>query len=112
MIGNDNSLTGGLVAAGFRPEFHRRPRRPPMARFEGSWAMPCAINRGVGIEAHLKGRNRPGRAPPAPSGTRRGIDEDASGGAEVDGSISVLKNDDLTPAKGRTHRRFRFLKHG
>jgi uncharacterized membrane protein YcaP (DUF421 family) len=31
---------------------------------------------------------------------------------EVDGSISVLKNDDLTPSKGKSHRRFRYLKHG
>ncbi|SRR5258706_2379500 len=31
---------------------------------------------------------------------------------EVDGSISVLKNDDLTPAGHKPHRRFRYLKHG
>jgi len=118
MIGNDNSLVGGLLAAVVLIVLNFTVGRAAR-RWLGFGRLlkghaAVLINRGIVIEAHLK---------------QEGIDNDELIAAlrehgvasvddvrlavlEVDGSISVLKDDDLTPAKGKSHRRFRYLKHG
>jgi len=117
MVGNDNSLTGGLVAAGalllLNFTVGRVARRwLGLGRvLKGHAAV--LVNRGIVLEEHLK---QEGIARDELMGALRehgvgSIDDVRLAVLEVDGSISVLKNDDLTPAKGKTHRRFRYLKH-
>ena len=117
MVGNDNSLTGGLVAAGalllLNFTVGRAARRwLGLGRvLKGHAAV--LVNRGIVLEEHLK---QEGIARDELMGALRehgvgSIDDVRLAVLEVDGSISVLKNDDLTPAKGKTHRRFRYLKH-
>jgi uncharacterized membrane protein YcaP (DUF421 family) len=117
MVGPDNSLAGGLVAAaalfGLNFAVGRLVRRSrPVSRLLRGHAT-ILVNRGIIQEWNLK---------------REGIEHDDLMAAlrqhgiataddvrlavlEVDGTISVVKNDDLTPTGDRSHRRFRFLKH-
>jgi len=115
MVGPDNSLTGGLVAAavlfGVNFAVGRVSRRyRPFSRFLRGHAT-ILVNRGIIQEWNLK---------------REGIEHEDLEAAlrehgigsyddvrlavlEVDGTISVLRNDDLAPGE-KSHRRFRFLK--
>jgi uncharacterized membrane protein YcaP (DUF421 family) len=71
------------------------------------------INRGIVIQEHLR---QEGIAQDELMAALRehgvaSLDDVRLAVLEVDGSISVLKEDDLVPAKGKAHRRFRYLKH-
>jgi uncharacterized membrane protein YcaP (DUF421 family) len=117
MIGNDNSLAGGLVAAGALIVLNftvgRAARRwMPVGRLLRGHAS-VLINRGIVIEEHLR---REGIASDELMAALRehgvaSVDDVRLAVLEVDGSISVLKDDDLVPAEGKPHRRFRYLKH-
>jgi uncharacterized membrane protein YcaP (DUF421 family) len=117
MIGNDNSLAGGLVAAGalivLNFTIGRAARRwMPVGRLLRGHAS-VLINRGIVIEEHLR---REGIASDELMAALRehgvaSVDDVRLAVLEVDGSISVLKDDDLVPAEGKPHRRFRYLKH-
>jgi uncharacterized membrane protein YcaP (DUF421 family) len=117
MIGNDNSLSGGLVAAGALIVLNftvgRAARR--WLRFGRllKGHATVLINRGIIIEEHLR---QEGIARDELMAALRehgvgSLDDVRLAVLEVDGSISVLKQDDLVPAHGRAHRRFRYLRH-
>ena len=118
MVGPDNSLLGGLIAAGVLFALNIT-----VGRAAGRWMKlgrllrghaTLLINRGIILEAHLA---REGilqsdlmaalreHGVSSPEDVRLAV-------LEVDGSISVLKNDDVTPSEHKPHRRFRYLKHG
>jgi uncharacterized membrane protein YcaP (DUF421 family) len=116
MIGNDNSLAGGLVAAAalivLNFSVGRAARRwMPLGRLVKGHAS-VLVNRGVIVEDHLR---REGIARDELMAALRehgagSLDDVRLAVLEVDGSISVLKNEDITPAEGKPHRRFRYLK--
>ncbi len=117
MVGNDNSLVGGLVAAGALLALNFTVGRAAR-RWLGFGRLlkghaAVLVNRGIVIEEHLR---QEGIAHDELLAALRehgvgSIDDVRLAVLEVDGSISVLKNDDLTPAKGKTHRRFRYTRH-
>jgi len=117
MIGNDNSLSGGLIAAGALIVLNftvgRAARR--WLRFGRllKGHATVLINRGIVIQEHLR---QEGIAQDELMAALRehgvaSLDDVRLAVLEVDGSISVLKEDDLVTAKGKAHRRFRYLKH-
>jgi uncharacterized membrane protein YcaP (DUF421 family) len=118
MIGNDNSLAGGLVAAGALVVLNFTVGRAAH-RWLGFGRLlkghaAVLVNRGIVIEEHLKqeGIDHEELLSALREHGVASIDDVRLAVLEVDGSISVLKDDDLTPAKGKAHRRFRYLKHG
>jgi uncharacterized membrane protein YcaP (DUF421 family) len=118
MIGNDSSLSGGLIAAGTLIALNFTVGRAAhrwlgFGRFLKGHAA-VLINRGIVIEEHLRqeGIDHEELLSALREHGVASIEEVRLAVLEVDGSISVLKDDDLTPAKGKAHRRFRFLKHG
>ncbi len=116
MIGNDNSLSGGLVAAGALIVLNftvgRAARRwLPIGRLLKGHAT-VLVNRGLVIDDHLR-RESIGRDELMTALREHGVgdlDDVRLAVLEVDGSISVLKNEDVTPAAGKPHRRFKYLK--
>ena len=115
MVGPDNSLAGGLVAAAalFLVNFAvgRLTRRyRPLSRLLRGHAT-ILVNRGIVQEWNLK-REGIEHEDLMAALRQHGIgsyDDVRLAVLEVDGTISVLRNDDLTPGE-KTHRRFRFLK--
>lgn len=115
MVGPDNSLAGGLIAAAVLfavnfavGRFSRRYR--PLSRLLRGHAT-ILVNRGIVQEWNLK-REGIEHEDLMAALREHGIgsyDDVRLAVLEVDGSISVLRNDDLTPGH-RAHRRFRFLK--
>ncbi|HET7453865.1 MAG TPA: YetF domain-containing protein, partial [Thermoanaerobaculia bacterium] len=110
MIGNDNSLAGGLIAAAALLALNftvgRAARRwLPLGRLLKGHAT-VLINRGVVIDEHLKreGISRDELTTALREHGVGSLDDVRLAVLEVDGSISVLKNDDLTPAEGKAHR--------
>ncbi|HKB69216.1 MAG TPA: YetF domain-containing protein [Thermoanaerobaculia bacterium] len=116
MIGNDNSLAGGLVAAGALIALNFSVGRAAR-KWMGFGRLlkghaSVLINRGVVVEEHLK---REGIAQDELTAALRehgvgSLDDVRLAVLEVDGSISVLKNEDVSPAAGKPHRRFKYLK--
>ena len=118
MIGNDNSLAGGLIAAGALILLNFTVGRAAhrwlgFGRFLKGHAA-VLVNRGMVIEPHLRqeGIDHDELLAALREHGVASIDDVRLAVLEVDGSISVLKNDDLTPEKGKPHRRFRFLNRG
>jgi uncharacterized membrane protein YcaP (DUF421 family) len=117
MIGNDNSLAGGLVAAAALLVLNFTVGRAA-TRWAGFGRLlrghaTILINHGVIDDAHL---HREGithedlKAALREHGVEH-LDDVRLAVLETDGTISVLRNDDLTPGH-KPHRRFRYLKHG
>lgn len=118
MVGPDNSLAGGLIAAGVLFALNIT-----VGKAAGRWMKfgrfvrghsTLLINRGIILDDHLKHEGilrsdlmaalrEHGVA--SPEDVRLAV-------LEVDGTISVLKNEDLTSSAHKPHRRFRYLKHG
>ena len=118
MVGPDNSLAGGLLAAGFLLLLNFTVGRAarkwlPLGRLLRGHAA-LLVNRGIVIEAHLKqeGITTDDLMAALREHGVASVEDVRLAVLEVDGSISVLKNDDLTAASGKAHRRFRYLKHG
>jgi uncharacterized membrane protein YcaP (DUF421 family) len=117
MVGNDNSLLGGLIAGAALLALNFT-----VGRAAGRWLglgrllkghAAVLINRGIVLEAHLK---QEGIAQDELMAALRehgvgNLDDVRLAVLEVDGSISVLKNEDVAAAEGKPHRRFRYLKH-
>ena len=118
MIGNDNSLAGGLIAAAALLVLNftvgRAARRwLRLGRLLRGHAT-ILVDRGLVIEEHLR-QEGIGRDELMTALREHGVgslDDVRLAVLEVDGSISVLKNDDLTPAQGKAHRRFKYLRRG
>jgi uncharacterized membrane protein YcaP (DUF421 family) len=117
MVGPDTSLTGGLLAAGvLLAANYLLSRLVPRSRALAGLLKGHAtllVNRGVVVLEHCR---REGITTEDLMGALREhgiahLDDVRLAVLEVDGSISVLKNEDVTPANSKTHRRFRFLKH-
>jgi uncharacterized membrane protein YcaP (DUF421 family) len=117
MVGTDTSLLGGLLAAAALLAFNFVvsrfvPRSRSFARLLKGHAT-LLINRGVAVQEHC---HREGITTEDLMAALREhgvahIDDVRLAVLEVDGSISVLKNDDVVPKGDKPHRRFRFLKH-
>jgi uncharacterized membrane protein YcaP (DUF421 family) len=117
MVGPDNSLTGGLIAAAVLLLVNLvLGRLAPRSRALSSLLKGHAtllVNRGVILEAHCR---REGVTTEDLMAALREhgiahLDDVRLAVLEVDGSISVLKNDDVAPRGEKSYRRFRFLKH-
>jgi uncharacterized membrane protein YcaP (DUF421 family) len=118
MVGPDTSLEGGLIAAGALLVLNFTVGRAArkwlkfgrLLRGHGT----LLVNRGILIEEHLKaeGISTEDLMAALREHGVASIEDVRLAVLEVDGSISVLKNDDVTPASGKSHRRFRYLKHG
>ena len=118
MLGPDTSLAGGLIAAGvlilMNFTLGRAARRWwRLGRVLRGHAT-LLVNRGIVVEAHL--RQEGITIDELMAALREhgvaSVEDVRLAVLEVDGSISVLKNDDVTPSAGKAHRRFRYLKHG
>ena len=116
MVGNDNSLAGGLVAAGalllLNFTVGRAARRwLGFGRFLRGHAT-LLVNRGVVVTEHLRqeGITQDELLTALREHGVASVEDVRLAVLEVDGSISVLKDDDLTSAKGKPHRRFRYLR--
>jgi uncharacterized membrane protein YcaP (DUF421 family) len=117
MVGPDTSLTAGLIAAAVLlalnflfGRFVQRSR--PLARLVKGHAT-LLVNRGVLLDTHLQkeGISREDLMAALREHDVASLDDVRLAVLEVDGTISVLKNEDVTAAGGHPHRRFRFLKH-
>ena len=118
VVGADNSLAGGLLSAGFLLILNftvgRAARRwLKLGRLLRGHAS-LLVNRGIVIDAHLKqeGITTDDLMAALREHGVASVEDVRLAVLEVDGSISVLKNDDVTPSAGKAHRRFRYLKHG
>ena len=118
MVGNDNSLLGGLIAAGALLLLNFLAGRLGLKSiFVGRLLRGTAtilINHGV---LQVEKLRHEGISHEDLMGALRehgvgSLEDVRLAVLEVDGTISVLKDDDLLPAKNQPHRRFRFLKHG
>ncbi len=116
MVGPDNSLTGGLVAAAvlivLNVAVGRLSARSAAIRGLVKGHARLLVNRGVLVQANLdaEGITREDlmqalreHGVATPEDVRLAV-------LEVDGTISVLKNEDVTGDTHRPHRRFRFRK--
>ncbi|MGH9443450.1 MAG: DUF421 domain-containing protein [Thermoanaerobaculia bacterium] len=117
MVGPDTSLAGGLLAAGFLLVLNftvgkAATRWLRLGRVLRGHAT-LLVNRGILVEAHLRqeGITTEDLMAALREHGVSSVDDVRLAVLEVDGSISVLKNDDLTPSTGKSHRRFRYLKH-
>lgn len=117
MVGPDNSLLGGLIAAAVLLLVNLAlGRLAPRSRVVSSLLKGHAtllINRGVIQQAHCQ---REGVTTEDLMAALREhgiahLDDVRLAVLEVDGSISVLKNDDVAPRGEKAYRRFRYLKH-
>ena len=118
MVGPDASLSGGLIAAGALLLLNFT-----VGRVARKWLKlgrilrghaTLLVNRGIVLEPHLKqeGISTEDLMASLREHGVASVEDVRLAVLEVDGSISVLKNDDVTPAAGKAHRRFRYLKHG
>ncbi len=117
MVGADSSLVGGLIAAGVLLLLNFAVARlVPRSRALASLVKGHAtllVNRGIVLQAHLAHEcitNDELMAALREHGVAH-LDDVRLAVLEVDGSISVLKNEDVTPRGEKSYRRFRFLKH-
>jgi uncharacterized membrane protein YcaP (DUF421 family) len=117
MVGPDTSLAGGLVAAAalfvlnfLFGKFVQRSR--PLASLVKGHAT-LLVNRGVLLDSHLQkeGISREDLMAALREHGVACLDDVRLAVLEVDGTISVLKNEDVTSPGAHPHRRFRFLKH-
>lgn len=117
MVGPDNSLLGGLIAAAVLLLVNLvLGRLVPRSRAVSNVLKGHAtllINRGVIQEAHCQkeGVTTEDLMAALREHGIAHLDDVRLGVLEVDGSISVLKNDDVVPRGEKAHRRFRYLKH-
>jgi uncharacterized membrane protein YcaP (DUF421 family) len=116
MVGPDESLTGGLIAAGtlllLNFTVGRLVVKSRSLERVIKGRATLLINRGVIQEAHLS-REGVTREDLMRQLREHGVatpEEVRLAVLEVDGTLSVIKEDDLTPHTDRPHRRFRFLK--
>jgi uncharacterized membrane protein YcaP (DUF421 family) len=117
MVGPDSSLAGGLFAAGvlFGVNFvisRFVPRSRTLAHLIKGHST-ILINRGVIVQEHCR---REGITTEDLMAALREhgvahLDDVRLAVLELDGSISVLKNEDVSPHGEKSYRRFRFLKH-
>jgi uncharacterized membrane protein YcaP (DUF421 family) len=117
MVGPDNSLVGGLIAAAALLLFNfilsrLAPRSRTLSHILKGHAT-LLVNRGVILEAHCQ---REGVTTEDLMAALREhgiahLDDVRLAVLEIDGSISVLKNEDVAPRGEKAYRRFRFLKH-
>jgi uncharacterized membrane protein YcaP (DUF421 family) len=117
MVGPDTSLVGGLLAAGVLLILNFAVSRfVPRSRALASLVKGHAtllINRGVVQTAHCRHEGVTTEdlmAALREHGVAH-LDDVRMAVLEVDGSISVLKDEDLAPRGEKSYRRFRFLKH-
>ncbi len=115
MVGPDNSLAGGLIAAivlfGLNWLVGRLAHRyRPLSRLLKGHAT-ILVNRGIVQVWNLEheGIDRDELATALREHGVTSLDDVRLAVLEIDGTISVLRNDDLTQAD-KAHRRFRFLK--
>jgi uncharacterized membrane protein YcaP (DUF421 family) len=117
MVGPDNSLLGGLIAAAVLLLVNLvLGRLVPRSRVVANVLKGHAtllINRGVVQEAHCQkeGVTTEDLMAALREHGIAHLDDVRLAVLEVDGSISVLKNDDVVPRGEKAHRRFRYLKH-
>ncbi|HKD11590.1 MAG TPA: YetF domain-containing protein [Thermoanaerobaculia bacterium] len=117
MVGPDNSLLGGLIAAGALLLLNFGISRfVPRSRALSSLVKGHAtllVNRGIVLQAHLahEGITYDELMAALREHGVAHLDDVRLAVLEVDGSISVLKNEDVTPRGEKSYRRFRFLKH-
>lgn len=117
MVGPDNSLLGGLIAAAALLLVNLvLGRLVPRSRVVSNVLKGHAtllINRGVIQEAHCEkeGVTTEDLMAALREHGIAHLDDVRLAVLEVDGSISVLKNDDVVPRGEKAHRRFRYLKH-
>lgn len=117
MVGPDSSVVGGLVAAGVLLLLNSIAgklglRWPALGRLLKGHAT-LLVNRGVVLEANLR---REGMTEDELLTALRehgvpALDDVRLAVLEIDGTISVLRNEDVAAGQGKSHRRFRFLKH-
>jgi uncharacterized membrane protein YcaP (DUF421 family) len=118
MIGADNSVSGGLIAAAALLLLNFTVGRAARKWLKFGRLLrghaTLLVNRGIVIEEHL--RQEGISAEDLMAALREhgveSLDDVHLALLEVDGSISVLQNNDVKPAAGKSHRRFRYLKHG
>lgn len=117
MVGPDNSLVGGLIAAAVLLLVNfALGRLAPRSRVVSSLLKGHAtllINRGVVQLAHCQkeGVTTEDLMAALREHGIAHLDDVRLAVLEVDGSISVLKNDDVAPRGEKAYRRFRYLKH-
>lgn len=118
MVGPDASLSGGLLAAGalllLNFTIGRAARKwMKLGRLLRGHAT-LLVNRGIVLEPHLKqeGISIEDLMAALREHGVASLEDVRLAVLEIDGSISVLKNDNVTPSVGKAHRRFRYLKHG
>jgi uncharacterized membrane protein YcaP (DUF421 family) len=118
MVGADNSLAGGLIAAAVLLALNFSVGRA-VRKWLGLGRLlkghaTLLINRGIILDAHLQ-REGIAREDLMAALREHGVaspDDVRMAVLEVDGTISVLRYEDLTPETGKPHRRFRYLRHG
>ena len=118
MVGPDASLTGGVIAAGMLLLLNftlgRAARRwTGLGRVLRGHAT-ILINRGIILDEHLR-REGIVRTDLMTALREHGVastEEVRLAVLEVDGTISVLKNEDLAATEHKPYRRFRYFKHG
>ena len=116
MVGPDNSLVGGLVAAAvllvLNAIVSRLAAKSGTVRGLLKGHATLLVNRGILLESHLaaEGVTREDLLQALREHGVATIEDRETHVLEVDGTISVLKNDDVTGDTHRPHRRFRFRK--
>jgi len=117
MLGEEVSLIGGLIAAsvllllnlGIDRLALRHRRVAALVRGHAR----LLVNRGIIVEANLEaeGISREDLMQALREHSVATLEDVRLAVLEVDGTISVLKNDDVSGESHKPHRRFRFLKH-
>ncbi len=116
MVGPDSSLVGGLAAAAvlilLNVAIGRLAARSPRIRSLVKGQASLLVNRGVLVESHLaaEGISRDDLLQALREHGVASVEDVRLAVLEVDGTISVLKNEDVTGDTHRPHRRFRFRK--
>jgi uncharacterized membrane protein YcaP (DUF421 family) len=118
MVGPDNSLVGGLAAAGVLLLLNMIVSRvaagsPRMGRFLRGHAR-LLVNRGILVEKNCaeEGLTREDVLQALREHGVASLEDVRLAVLEVDGTISVLKYDDVSGDTNQPHRRFRFQKKG
>jgi uncharacterized membrane protein YcaP (DUF421 family) len=116
MVGPDNSLVGGLVAAAvlilLNVAVGRLAARSAPIRGLVKGHARLLVNRGILVQKNLddEGITREDLMQALREHGVATIEDVRLAVLEVDGTISVLKNEDVTGDTQRPHRRFRFRK--
>jgi uncharacterized membrane protein YcaP (DUF421 family) len=116
MVGPDNSLVGGLAAAAvlivLNVAVGRVAAKNRVVRGLVKGHARLLVNRGIVIERHLaeEGISRDELMQALREHGVATLEDVRLAVLEVDGTISVLKNEDVTGDTHRPHRRFRFRK--